>query len=192
MIDVAELIAGWIYAVRITTPGQWLLRVVMLVAGGVGAVVVADWVPEAIRGPWLAVTLGLLLATLMLPDSVVPLLAMGMTVAGWAMGGAGAPWWVQLLVAALTALFHVTAAQAATAPSYSAITRRAGGRMAAVAAGFVGVSTAAAAVALGATLIPDGVLPRGLWWVVLASLGTAAGAVAIAGRLGRADRPVDD
>ena len=63
MTDLAELVAGWIYAVRITSWQQWLLRLTVLGSGAGAAALCWAWFPVVISTA-LLVTAVLLAAAL--------------------------------------------------------------------------------------------------------------------------------
>ncbi len=189
MRDVAELFAGWIYAVQITSGQQWLLRLTML-ASGVGAAVLCDvWFPVLISTALLVTALALAFASVVRPDSTSPLFFIAVVGLWWLAGGAGAPTqggdggnpWRWLSVAAVVAVFHLTTAFAAAAPSYARVTRRAAGLLSRGVVGYVAVSVAAGTAVLGLTALRDEAL--GLWWVVAGALAVAAAMVALVAAL---------
>ena len=124
MIDVAELVSGWIYALRITTWQQWVLRGAILLAGASFALLSLPWVAVTISTSWLvAVAVGVVWTSIR-PDSVAPLLTMIPLVLAWSGGGESAEWWRYAGAVAVVAVFHLTATYAAAAPPYAAIRRR--------------------------------------------------------------------
>ena len=164
MTDLAELVAGWIYAVRITSWQQWLLRLTVLGSGAGAAALCWAWFPVVISTALLVTAVLLAALSAVRPDSSAPLVHAGVVGLWWLAGGADGVWWQWLAVAALVGVFHLTAALAAAAPSWAVITRRAGARMSRAVAGFAAVGVAAGGAVLAVTSVPAGAL--GPWWVV--------------------------
>lgn len=183
MIDIAEVIAGWIYSLQITSPGQWLLRLALLLSGVAAGLLVLPWVPLYLQPVWGGLLIVLLVASVVRPDTVAPLLAIVVVAVAWFMGGGSAAWWLQLALVGVVSIFHLTSAHAAAAPSYAAITRRAGARMSLMTLLFAGVSVLVALAVWAVTLLPAGVLPRGVWWVVAGVVAAAVVTVVVAVRL---------
>ncbi|MHA6513799.1 hypothetical protein [Tessaracoccus sp. Z1128] len=182
MRDLAELVAGWIYALRITSGQQWVLRMIVLSSGLGAAVLCALWFPVVVSTALLVTTVLLAFASVVRPNSAASLGLVAVVALSWLAGGAGASWWKWLVIAAVVAVFHLTTAFAAAAPSYATITPRAAGRMARGAAGFVGASVAAGALVTAVAASPDGLL--GPWWVVAGALAVAGTVVAVVVALG--------
>lgn len=148
MIDLTEWVAGRYYALQITTWQQWVLRLLMLAAGAGAAWLSAAWVAPVLLTPWALVTAAVLLACVLWPDSVLPLLVVVLVALPWFGGGAEGPWWRQLTVVALSALFHLTAAYCALAPTFATITGRLGQRLTGAVAAFVAGSAVVAGLSL--------------------------------------------
>lgn len=123
MIDLVELVSGWIYALRITTWQQWVLRGIILLAGVVIAALCLPWVAAVIAPAWLALFALGVLSTAIVPDSFAPLLTMIPLFLAWSGGGVDAAWWRYAAVAAAVAVFHLAATYAAAAPSFARIRR---------------------------------------------------------------------
>ena len=121
MIDIAELVSGWIYALRITTWQQWVLRVTILLAGTVFILLALPWAAVVVAPAWIALTALGVVATAIRPDSILPLLTMVPLVLAWSGGGADATWWRYAAVVAAVAVFHLAATYAAAAPSFAHI-----------------------------------------------------------------------
>ena len=183
MRDLAEIVAGWIYALRITSGQQWVLRLVVLGSGAGAAALCLAWFPILLSTALLVTAALLAAASAVRPDSAAGLFHAAVVSVWWLAGGAGGQWWQWLAVAALVAVFHLTTAFAAAAPSYAVITGRAGARMSRAVAGFVAVSVAAGAAALAATGLPPASL--GLWWVAAGALAVLGAAVAVVAALPR-------
>lgn len=144
MIDLAEWVAGRIYALQIASLEQWLLRGLLCAAGLGAAYLSAGWVGSVILTPWWVVTLVLLLCATLRPDSLAPLLALVPVILAWLGGGGDASWWRHLAVATLVSVFHLLAAWAAAAPSFAVIRGRAARRMLLSVLSFVCVTAGAA------------------------------------------------
>lgn len=181
MRDLAELVAAWIYALQITSRQQWVLRAAVVTSGAGSAILCWLWFPTVVSTALLVATILLALAATVRPDSAAAWGLVAVVAVSWLSGGAHAEWWQWLAVAAVVAVFHLTTAFAAAAPSYATITRRAASRMAAGVAGFTGVSVAAGAAVVALTALPDGAL--GLGWVVAGALAVAAATVTVVGAL---------
>ena len=183
MRDLAEIVAGWIYALRITSGQQWALRLLVLGSGAGVAALCWVWFPILLSTALLVTAALLAAASAVRPDSAAALFHAAVVSVWWLAGGAAGQWWQWLAVAALVAVFHLTTAFAAAAPSYAVITGRAGARMSRAVAGFVAVSVAAGAAALAATGLPPAGL--GLWWVAAGALAVLGAAVAVVAALPR-------
>ena len=183
MRDLAELVAAWIYAVRITSGQQWALRMVVLASGVGAAALCGAWFPTVVSPALFVVAALMAAASVVRPDSAAPLGLVAVVALSWLSGGADSPWWQWLVVAGLVAGFHLSVAFAAAAPSYATITGRAARRMAGGLAGFVGVSVAVGAGVIALTRLPDDVL--GLWWVVAGALALASATVGLVAALRR-------
>ncbi|MHA6523917.1 hypothetical protein [Tessaracoccus sp. G1721] len=181
MRDLAELVAGWIYTLRITSGQQWVLRLVVLGSGAGAAALCEAWFPVVISTTLLVTAVLLAAASTVRPDSSAGLFHAVVVAVWWLAGGAGGQWWQWLAVAALVAVFHLTSAFAAAAPSYAVITGRAGAQMSRAVVGFAAVSVAAGAAVLAMTGLPPATL--GLWWVVAGALAVVGAAVAVAAAL---------
>ncbi len=189
MRDLAELFAGWIYALQITSGQQWILRLTMFASGALAAVLCGVWFPVLISTALLVTALVLVLASVVRPDSTSPLFFVAVVGLWWLAGGAGAPLqggdggspWRWVSVAAAVAVFHLTTAFAAAAPSYARITRRAAVLLSRGVVGYVAVCVAAGMTVIGLTGLPDEAL--GLWWVVAGALAVAAAMVALVAAL---------
>ncbi|HJE51497.1 MAG TPA: hypothetical protein K8V15_05900 [Tessaracoccus flavescens] len=119
MFDLAEVISNWIFALRITTWQQWLLRGGMVAAGAVAAWVSLPWVTLTILPVWVALVAVGLLWSAIRPDSTAPLFALVPYVMAWSGGGADSEWWRYATVVAGLLVFHATATFAAAAPTYA-------------------------------------------------------------------------
>ena len=183
MRDLAELVAAWIYAVRITSGQQWALRMVVLASGVGAAALCAAGFPTVVSSALFVVAALMTAASVVRPDSAAPLGLVAVVALSWLSGGAYSAWWEWLAVAGLVAVFHLSVAFAAAAPSYATITGRAARRMVRGLAGFVGVSVAVGAGVVGLTRLPDDAL--GLWWVVAGSLAVASATVGLVAALRR-------
>ncbi len=74
MRDLAEVIAGWMYALQIMSGRQWVLRLIVL-ASGVGTAILCDvWFPVLLSTPLLVTAVMLALTSVVRPDSVTPML----------------------------------------------------------------------------------------------------------------------
>lgn len=140
MIDLVEWVADRIYALQITTWQQWLLRGLLLAAGAGTAQMAAAWVVPGALPAWWAVTGVLLLASVVRPDSLAPLLTLVMVALAWFGGGAGGLWWQYVAVVSLASLFHLLAAYATAAPPFAVVRGRVARRMVAATVAFVAVS----------------------------------------------------
>lgn len=172
MRDLAELVAGWLYALRITSGPQWVLRVGVLACGMVAAALGWLWFPMILSTALLVAGSVMTLAATVRPDSGAALGVVAVVAIMWLAGGADARWWQWLTVAAVVAGFHLVTALAAAGPSYAAITARAARRMAVGVVGFVGVSAGAGLAVVALSGVPSSLL--GPAWV-------AAGVAAVAG-----------
>lgn len=181
MRDLAELVAAWIYAIRITSAQQWTLRTIVLAAGVGAAALCALWFSTLVSSALFIVAVLMALSSVVRPDSAAPLGFVAVVAVSWLSGGANSQWWEWLVVAGLTGVFHLGVAFAAAAPSYATITGRAGLRMAGGLAGFLGVSVAAGAATISLTALPDGAL--GFWWVVAGALAVASATVGLVAAL---------
>ncbi|MDO5735792.1 MAG: hypothetical protein Q4P15_04900 [Propionibacteriaceae bacterium] len=189
MIDVAELVAGWIYSLQIMSWQQWVLRVSVLASGIVAAVMCFLWFPVVVSPALLATAVVLVLASVIRPDSLAPLSLVGVVALWWLSGGAvaagpsddgGSPWrWLSM--SAVVAVFHLSTAFAAAAPSYARITGRAAMLMVRSAAGYVAVGLVAGAAVLGLTALPEQVL--GFGWVAAGVVAVSAATVAVVAAL---------
>ncbi len=189
MRDLAEVFAGWIYALHIMSGQQWVLRLIVLTSG-IGTAILCDvWFPVLLSTPLLVTAVVLAFTSVVRPDSVTPMLFIAVVALWWLAGGAVAPvqggdggsLWRWLSVAATVAVFHMTTAFAAAAPSYARITARAAAMLLRGLVGFVAVSVAAGTAVLGLRALPDDVL--GLWWVAAGALAIAAATVAVVAAL---------
>lgn len=177
MRDLAELVAGWIYALRITSGPQWVLRVGVL-ASGLGAAALGWlWFPMILSTALLVAGSVLTLAAAVRPDSGAALGVVAVVAIMWLAGGADAPWWQWVTVAAAVAGFHLVTALAAAAPSYAAITARAARRMALGVMGFVAISVCAGLAVVALSGVPAALL--GPAWVA-AGVAAVAGATVVA------------
>ncbi|MDO5676187.1 MAG: hypothetical protein Q4G35_01630 [Propionibacteriaceae bacterium] len=129
MIDVVEWVTGRIYALRITSWQQWLLRGMVVAAGVAAGWLASAWVAPMILTLWWVLTVAAVLAAAVRPDSLAPLLAVTPVALAWLGGGADAQWWRHIAVVACVALFHLAAAFAAAAPTFSGIRGRVARRM---------------------------------------------------------------
>ncbi|MEO7587255.1 MAG: hypothetical protein ABIS84_04430 [Arachnia sp.] len=189
MRDLEEGLAGWIHAVQIMSGQQWVLRLTLLAAGVATATLCNAWFPVTVSTTLLVAALVLALASAVWPDSVAPLFFIAVVALWWLAGGAGAslpggdggsPWrW--LGASAAVAVFHLSCAFAAAAPSYAHITGRAAVLLSRGLLGFVAVSVAAGAAVLGLAALPDGAL--GMGWVAAGALAVAAATVALVAAL---------
>lgn len=183
MRDLAEIVAGWIYALRITSGQQWALRLLVLGSGAGVAALCWVWFPILLSTALLVTAALLAAASALRPDSAAALFHAAVVSVWWLAGGASGQWWQWLAVAALVAAFHLATAFAAAAPSYAVITGRAGARMSRAVAGFVAVSVAAGAAAIAVTGLPRSAL--GLWWVAAGALAVLGATVAVVAALPR-------
>lgn len=189
MRDFAEVVAGWIYALQIVSGQQWVLRLTVLASGTTAAVLCGVWFPLMISTALLVTALVLVFVSVLRPDSAAPLFFIAVVGLWWLAGGAGASTpggyggspWSWLAIAAAVAVFQLSTAFAAAAPSYARITGRAAALLSRGMLGYVAVSVAAGAAVLGLTVLPDGSL--GLPWVVAGALAVAAGTVALVAAL---------
>lgn len=179
MKDVVEAFAGAIYGIRITSRGQWTIRLT-----AVGCLVVAGllclvWWPHVADMVMLVTLLLLGVWVLVQPASHASMLAVFVVALWWAVaGGDGAPWQVGI-IGMLLAAFHLAGAWAAAAPSYAVVTRRSASGMIRVLAMYL----AACLIAGGMVLALAGgqPVPLGFWWVAAAAtvlLGLASWLVA--------------
>lgn len=185
MRDLEEGLAGWIHAVQIMSWQQWVLRLTLLASGAAAAALCSVWFPVTVSTTLLVVALVLALGSAVWPDSVAPLFFIAVVALWWLAGGAGSslpggdggsPWrW--LGVSAAVAVFHLSSAFAAAAPSYARITGRAAVLLSRGLIGFVAVSVGVGAAVLGLAALPDAVL--GLGWVAAGALAVAAVTVAL-------------
>lgn len=179
MRDVAELVAGWIYGIQITSAGQWVLRGLVLVSAVVATLLSWWWFPTLAAPPLVASAGVLALWSMVRPGSLAPLLLV-VVLALWWLGGAGdAAAWQLLVVSLLVASFHITSAHAAAAPSWSAMRRQAALLMARSEALYLGASLGAALLVLGVLWMPADVVGRGPWWLVAGIVALAAVVVAV-------------
>ncbi len=177
MTDLAELVASWIQAVRIASPGQWLLRSAVLLAGA--AAVLACWMWFPSPPSFLALVLVLAVWAALWPGSWGPFLLSLAVVIWWLGGGGGAPWWQVALLALLLAVGHLAAAYAAAGPPWAVVSARAGARMARAGGVYLAACVALGLLVwVGALLVP-GVLPGGVLWIAagVAALGGSVVAV---------------
>lgn len=123
MFDLAERVAGWIFAIQITSPSQWVLRLTLVVAGLVARELSAPWIAPELQAVWGVGVLVLLMAAALFPDSTAPLFAVALISTGWLFSGGEGQWWRYASVAALLAITHLAATYAAAAPFF-ARTRR--------------------------------------------------------------------
>ena len=185
MRDLAEVLAGWIYALQITSGQQWVLRLIVFVSGAGAAALCALWFPVLISSVLLASALVMACASVIRPDSMAPLFFVVVVGLWWLAGGAaaslpdghGGNTWRWLGISALVALFHLSTAFAAAAPSYARITGRAAALLSRGVLGYVAVSIAVGAAVLGLSALPHEVL--GVGWVAAGVLAVAAATVAL-------------
>ena len=121
IFEIAERISGWVYALRIMTLGQRLLRGAML-AVVVGLVLLTTpWVLVVLVPPWLMLMTVLALWAVIRPDSSGPLSVVVVFAMAWLSGAADADWWRLGAVAALVGVFHLLSAYAADGPSFAEV-----------------------------------------------------------------------
>ncbi|RMB59861.1 hypothetical protein [Tessaracoccus antarcticus] len=189
MRDLAEVLAGWIYALQITSGQQWVLRLTVL-SSGVGAAVLCNlWFPVLISPALLVTALVMAFASVIRPDSVAPLFFVaavglwwlaGAAAASQPDGGGGTPGrWLGVTV--LVAVFHLSTAFAAAAPSYARVTGRAAKLLSLAGVGYVAVSVAVGMAVLGLAALPRHVLGPG--WVVAGALSVSVATVALVAAL---------
>lgn len=119
MFDLAETLSGWIYALRITTASQWVVRGVVVVSAAAAAWFSSGWVVAHVWAPWVAVLAVLIAWSAVRPDSSGPLFVVVALAAAWMGGGDGAPWWRLAAVVGCVAVFHLASTYAAAAPSFA-------------------------------------------------------------------------
>lgn len=182
---IVEAVSEAIYAMRLATATQWVLRVLM--AGALLGVTALCFVWFPILPAWLFVAVIALAAlwSVAQPESWAPLVGIGAVVMWWLAGAAEAAWWQSLTVAVLLALFHLLAGVAAAAPSYTTIRPTALRGLSLRGLAYLGLSAAAAALVLAVTAIPADVVPRGPVWVALAVVAVTGAGTAAASRLTR-------
>lgn len=179
MRDVAELVAGWIYGIQITSAEQWLLRGLVLLAG-VGVTLLSWWwFPTLAVPPLLASAAVLVLWSVVRPGSLAPLLLVVILALWWLAGAGGALGWQWLVIAGLVGLFHMASAHAAAAPSWAAVRRGAASVMARTSALHLGASLVVGALVLVVVRTPSDALARGPWWLVAGLVALALVVVAV-------------
>ncbi|MBK7820091.1 MAG: hypothetical protein IPJ61_03185 [Tessaracoccus sp.] len=186
MRSLAALIADAVHALRLVTPGQWCLRTIGAACLAAATLLCLAWFPTpldfllmiviAVTGAW----------AFGRPDSLAPLLSTAALCLWWVVAAGDADWWRTSALALLVAAFHVTVAQAAAAPTYATISRRAAASMLAKGLGYLAASAGAMLVVAAVTSIPDDVVPRGIAWIVVALVAIVSAGTAVLSRI-RAD-----
>lgn len=188
MRELADTVARLLYAVRITSLGQWVLRLVGLSAVlGAGALALM-WFPVQISTALFVVLTGLALWSVVRPGSLGPLLAVLVLALWWAGAGAGATWSQLGVLASLIAVFHLASAWAAAAPSYAAITPRAGGVLVRRLAVYLLVCAAAVALVIAVSAAPSVLLSHDFVWVGLGLAALVLAGVAVTAAVRSRDR----
>lgn len=168
MIGPTEAITDVVYALRLVRPGQWLLRLLCGATLAAAAVLCATWFPIVSQELLLAIIAVAGVWALARPESWASLVAIAV-VALWWLGTAGdAQWWQSAVLAGLLAAFHLTVAQCAAAPSYTAIGGGAALSWLVRGLGYLVVCAGMILLVVGVASLSEGVAPRGLWWVAAA------------------------
>lgn len=177
MILLRDAIADGVHALRMVTPGQWILRGVCAGSLVGAASLCLAWFPVLAQELLLGVAVLATLWTVVRPESWAPLVGIGTVALWWLVAARDAAWWQTIAVAGLLAFFHLLAAACAAAPSYAAVGRRAAASLLGRGFGFLAASSGAIALVLGAAAVPDGLLPRGLGWIASALAAVIAATV---------------
>lgn len=173
-----EYLGDLIHAILIASPGQWVLRLLTLSAGVAAGMLSALWFPFVVWSLF-ASALGIVLVWVMLrPDTASSMVAIGVVVLWWLVGGGPASWWQPVVMALVLGVFHLGVAWSAAAPSAARLPVRDLGRLAVVLAAYLAVCAVAIGLVWGTASVA--VIPRGLLWMALAALALiGAGAVAL-------------
>ena len=182
-MTVAERITRWIAQIHASSQAALAVRLVIALAGAIALVVpgVQDWDQVdvvVLVGP------ALLIACVVLPDSLASLLFMAVVAGGWLFRApSGVSWGVVVTGIALLAV-HLASAFAAQIPSYAQVSRRALHRwlLPAMIAALL-----APVVAVAAALVRDAEVPGSLL-VTVAALAAATAAVWFASGQSAIDR----
>lgn len=179
MRELVESTVALVHAVRVVSPAQWALRLVLFGALTGSGLLCALWVGGPLVAPLLVVVVGLALWAMARPGSPAALLVVGVVAVWWLFGGA-AQWWQAAALAGLLAVAHVTCTYAEAAPSYSAVRRSGLRRVLGLGLGYLAACAAGVALVLAVAVVPAGVVARGPVWVglaLVALLGAGIGAV---------------
>lgn len=185
MRGIADSIADLIQSFRLATAGQWALRTTLLLSLVGAGLLCLWWWPVLGSGLLLVFVVVCALWSVGQPDSWAPLVGTVGIAVWWLAGAAGASWWQTLVVALLLAVFHLTSAHAASAPSYTQIRRGAVAVLGSRALAYLGACAVGAGLVFVVAAVPAGVVPRGLWWIALGLGVVVAAAVVVTPRLRR-------
>lgn len=187
MSELVDLAASWVQAVRMTTIGQWVLRGSVALAGVASVLLCWWWIP--VPGSVLALALGVAVWCAAGPGSWGPFVLSLVVAFWWLGGGDAAQWWRVIPLALLLAAVHLGGAYAAAAPSWSAVTGRAGRAMAVAAALYLAACAGLSLVVVGASAVMPGLLAGGVGWVAAGVVALVAAGIAAVVAIRRRVRP---
>ncbi|MGJ6979663.1 hypothetical protein ACSDQ9_03910 [Aestuariimicrobium soli] len=179
MNDLADVIARWLQVAARTSPFQWLLRLVLLVAGTGVCLLTQNWLDVFISPLLFALAAVALVASAIKPDTGLPAVFVVIVLLWWLIGGWHAPWWQAAAVAIGLALVHQASAWAATGPSHQTVRRAALAPLGRAAALYLVACLAAIGVVAGVSQVSPTWVARGWVWIVLAVAAVAV----VAGRV---------
>ena len=105
MRDLAEIVAGWIYALRITSGQQWALRLLVLGSGAGVAALCWVWFPILLSTALLVTAALLAAASALRPDSAAALFHAAVVSVWWLAGAVFAVGGLVLMAMALFSEF---------------------------------------------------------------------------------------
>lgn len=174
MNAIAEWIAEALIRARQTTRFQWLLRMMIMVAGAAAFGLSWLWL-DVFFGP---VLLGLGLVGLVVagvhPDSPATAGVVVVLLLWWLLGGQDVALWRPGVVAVTVGVMHLAAAWASVGPSHGAGTRRLTTSMLRAGAAYVAAVVVACGVVIGVASLSAAMAPRGLVWLSLLAVAVAA------------------
>lgn len=177
MREFAETVAEATFTLRATTLAQAFLRLVTLASIGVAAALCAVWFPFEYASVASGGIIAVGLASVVLPDSPAPTIALGGVVVWWAAAGGDAAWWQVLIVGMLLAAFHIGVALSAVAPPWAHAGQRVVRRWFGTAGRYLALTAAGLGITVGVAAIGD--VPWGTVWVVLGAGSLTAAALAV-------------